>query len=318
MNTKIVYTVVSGENDIFLPQAMVATYTARKHNPSANIILMVDQSTEPFVHNRLSSVKNYVDDIVVVKVPEELNKTQRSRYLKTTLRNNIKGDYLYIDTDTVVTGDLSDIDNMSTHMAAVFDRHSKIDEHAYKKKIESDISIVGLQIKDLHNCYFNSGVMFVKDCSITHKLYDLWYKYWDEARRNSQNIDQPALAKANRNCGFPIEELSGVWNCQLSDNFLNYLTDAKILHYFSSMNQSPFLLFDMNIFNKILNSGSVPPEIILILEKPKEFFIRRHLIIYGKDVLFYHTCLHSIFTHHKAIFNIFEYFAKILVTKKNW
>lgn len=318
MNTKIVYTVVSGENDIYLPQAMVATYTARKHNPSANIILMVDQFTEVFVDSQLSAIKNYVNDVIVVKVPEELNMTQRSRYLKTTLRSNIKGDYLYIDTDTVVTCNLSDIDKMSSCVAAVLDRHSKIDEHTYKKKIENDTSIAGLQLNDLHGYYFNSGVMLVKDCPTTHKLYDLWYKYWDEARKNGQNIDQPPLAKANRDCGFPIEELSGVWNCQLSDNFINYLTDAKILHYYSSMDQSPFRLFDKTIFNKVLCTGSIPSEIISELERPKEFFIRKHLIVYGKDIFFYHTCLHAIFTYHERVFNVFELFAKILVTKKLW
>jgi len=34
-------------------------------------------------------------------VPEELNQVQRSRYLKTTLRSILTGDYLFVDTDTV-------------------------------------------------------------------------------------------------------------------------------------------------------------------------------------------------------------------------
>ena len=84
MKTKIVYTVVSDRQDVYLPQAMVASYTARKTNPTAQIVLVVDQETNVVIDNCLPNIKKYVSEIVVVEVPDEMNKMHRSRYLKTT------------------------------------------------------------------------------------------------------------------------------------------------------------------------------------------------------------------------------------------
>lgn len=318
MKTKIVYTVVGGDCDIYLPQTMVAAYTARKYNPAANIIVVTDYATSSVINAKLPAIKDYINDVVVVDVPTELNNMQRSRYLKTTLRQHIKGDFLYIDTDTVVTRELSEVDNLNVEIGAVLDRHTQIGEHTFYKKIENDISIVGLSISNLRNCYYNGGVIYVKDTPLTHKLYDLWHKYWNESRKQGKSIDQPALAKANIDCNYPIQELSGIWNCQLSDNFVNYLANAKILHYFASGNSSPFLLYDNDIFKSILEKEQIPDALILSLEKSKEFFVKNHLIVYGEDMWFYRTYLHTIFKYHKKAFRIFEYFARVLITKRLW
>lgn len=316
MKTNIVYTVISGENDVYLPQAMVAAYTARKYNPAANIILVTDQPTNVVINTKLPVIKDYINEILVVDIPMELNKMQRSRYLKTTLRHNIKGDILYVDTDTVVTGDLSEIDNLKVDIGAVLDRHVNIGEHNLRGKIEMDISVVGLQIDDLHNCYFNGGVMFVKDTPNAYKFYDLWYKYWEESRKCGKSIDQPALAKANKDCNYPIKELCGIWNCQLSDNFINYLSDAKILHYFASNKKSPYGLYDNSVFIDILENGGLTDRIRCILDNPKQLFRKRHLLVYDDDVHFYHTYLHTMYSYHKNIFNIMECISKVMIKKK--
>lgn len=318
MKTKIVYTVISGDSDIYLPQTMVAAYTARRYNPNASIIIVTDYATNLVINTRLSAIKGYVSDIIVVDIPTELNKMQRSRYLKTTLRHHVKGDFLYVDTDTIITGDLSEADNLNVEIGAVLDRHTKMEEHVFKKKIESEISVVGLQIRDLRNCYFNSGVMYVKDTQTAYELYDLWYKYWDGSRKQGISIDQPALAKANKDCNYPIQELSGIWNCQLQDNFVNYLSNALILHYFASAKSSPFLLYDDDIFKSILENGEIPEMLVSKLEKPKEFFVKNHLLVYGKDILFYRTHLYAIFKYHEKVFRIFEYFAHMLVNRRLW
>ncbi len=113
MKTKIVYLVVGGENDIYISQTMVAAYTARKYNPDVEILLVVDKTTSDVIDKKIQKIKGVVTEIVVVDCPCDLNNMQKSRYLKTTLRKNIKGDFLFIDSDTVVTCDLSEIDNIN-------------------------------------------------------------------------------------------------------------------------------------------------------------------------------------------------------------
>lgn len=315
MKTKIVYTVIGGKNDMYLPQALIAGYSARLYNPSTTIILVVDTETASAIDETMTSFYKYFDSIIKIEVPKELSKMQKSRYLKTTLRQNIVGDFLYIDTDTVVTCDLSSIDDCPHSIAAVLDRHSLVSEHEFKEKISKDISFVGMTISDLKDKYFNGGVMYVKDNEVAHIFYDRWHSYWDTARKKGKNIDQPPLAKANKDCGYPIEEIDGTWNCQLSDNFINFLTDSKILHYFASNNRSPYCFFDSDLYRDIIEKGDIPYTIKKKLDKPKQLFLSKHLLAYGYDVPFLRTHLHALYVYHRYVFNIFELFAKLLVKK---
>lgn len=316
MKTKIVYSVVSGKDDIYLPQALVAGYTARRYNPMATILLVMDQETKRTADEHLSSIKNYFTDIVVRDVPPTFTQVQKSRYLKTTLRECIEGDFIFIDTDTVITSDISEIDSQSDDIAAVLDRHINVENHIQRKEISLDIANVGLNIKDLCNKYFNSGVIFAKDTPIAHKLFKCWNNAWNEARKKGQTIDQPSLAKANMECGYPIAELSGEWNCQLSDNFLSYLSNAKILHYFASNKKSPYKLYDNNIFMQILKDGDVSEKLKCQLEKPKTFFTEEHSVIMNEDIMFNKTFVHLIYQHHYWVFKLFEYISKFITTKR--
>lgn len=313
MKTKIVYTVISGKNDMYLPQALIAGYSARLYNPSATIILVVDTETASAIDETMTSFYKYFDSIIKIEVPREFSKMQKSRYLKTTLRHNIVGDFLYIDTDTVVTCDLSSIDDCPHSIAAVLDRHSLVSEHELKEKISKDISFVGMTINDLKDKYFNGGVMYVKDNEMAHIFYDKWHSYWDAARKEGKNIDQPPLAKANKECGYPIEEIDGTWNCQLADNFINYLQNAKVLHYFASDGKSPYLLNDARTFQEVMKVGDIPSWLKQKLESPKCYFIEKHFLAFDEDIHFLRTNVHTMYIYHRWIFNILEFISKNLI-----
>lgn len=316
MKTKIVYTVVSGSQDVYLPQVMVASYTARKTNPTAQIVLVVDQETNVVINNCLPNIKKYVSEIIVVNVPDGMNKMHRSRYLKTTLRQHISGDFLFVDADTVITCDLSEIDDVDMEIAAVLDRHSPVSEHELVDGIKSAIIKLSLNLQDLKDKYFNSGVMLVKDSPIAYQLYERWYENWNKSLTTTKGIDQPPLALANKQCGYPIQELNGIWNCQLSDNFLNYFFNAKVLHYFASNKRSPYLLYDQDIFKEVLDYGDIPGWLIEQLEHPYSFFKPHHLLVYGDDLVFVRSHIHVIYKYHPFVYKIMEFFSKMLVTKK--
>lgn len=315
MKTKIVYTVVSGKGDIYLPQAMVAAYSARKYNPNAEIILVVDTDTSLVIDQDLPGIKKYLNDVIVVDVPEGMSKMHKSRYLKTTLRNVVKGDFLYIDTDTVVTADLSAIDDCKADVACALDRHALVHEHTLANGIAKDIKPFGLTLNDLKDRYFNAGVTFVKDTEKANNLFNKWYECWEKYRHSTRGIDQPPMALANKECGYVIEELDGKWNCQLSDDFINYLADAKILHYFASNGKSPYRLFNDSVFKEVMENGDVPEWLKKVLDHPKSFFTPKHLLVYGDDVRFCRTYLHVMFVYHKRVFGIFERLAKLMATR---
>ena len=302
MKTKLVYTLVCDVNDIYLGQAIISAYTARIHNPKSLIVLVTDRPTGEIV-NKSKGISSYFDEIIIVDVPDDLNNVQASRYLKTTLRQTISGDYLYIDTDTVINGDLSECDSFTADIAAIIDRHTLVEHHPTLEAVANDLKTVGLAVEDLDN-----------DLAIN--FYLRWHHHWDIARRSGHNIDQPPLAKANKECGYIIQELPGIWNCQMVDNFINYMDNAKILHYFASHKRSPYKLYDNSLLMTVQEEGVISDELKMVLEHPQSFFREQHLLVYDEDVAFNHSYVHDMYAYHRWVFNFFEFISRLLVTKK--
>ena len=127
MKTKIIYVLVSNENDCYLEQALVSIYSLRLYNPDANLLLLVDEETSRTLENGIRKlILNYVSKLVIVDVPFHYSKQQKSRYIKTSLRSQVIGDFLFIDCDTIINEELKDIDNLSCEIAAVPDCHLSI------------------------------------------------------------------------------------------------------------------------------------------------------------------------------------------------
>lgn len=86
MKTKIIYVLVSNENDCYLEQALVSIYSLRLYNPDANLLLLVDEETSRTLENGIRKlILNYVSKLVIVDVPFHYSKQQKSRYIKTSL-----------------------------------------------------------------------------------------------------------------------------------------------------------------------------------------------------------------------------------------
>lgn len=316
MKTKIVFSVVSGKKGIYLAQAMVAAYSCRRHNPDATILLVVDQDTATVIEEECSNIKKYVSEVVVVETPKTYSNMLRSRYLKTTLRQNIEGDFLFIDTDTVIADSLASADDIKGDVCAVIDIHTLVSEHFRQDYIMKTLSFVDLNLSDLRDRYFNSGVMYVKDSPMSHRLFNLWYKYWLESLTNGSGVDQPALAKANKECGYAITELDGAWNCQLAHNYINYLSKAKILHYFNANDTKSYKLQDVSVLKEVAECGDVPQWLAKDLENPKSLFAKHNVVAYGEDMQFLRTYVRFMYVYHRWLFRIFEYISRCLITKR--
>ena len=122
MNTKVVYVLVSNKNDYYVEMLQLSLYSLRIFHPDDIVEVVMDEKTYSRLvkqkHRLLADVKP-----IVVEIPKEYSLMQRSRYLKTRLREIIVGDFLYLDTDTVVAGPLGEVDHFSGVIAAVWDNH---------------------------------------------------------------------------------------------------------------------------------------------------------------------------------------------------
>jgi hypothetical protein len=161
---------------------------------------------------------------VVVPIPNGYSSTQRSRYLKTSLREIISGDFIFLDTDTVIAGPLGEVDSFQCDIAAVWESHNG---EIFKKQTEPNDWEKLFSVKQ-----FNTGVLYVKDTATTHLFFQQWHENWKYCVSRGCHFDQPGFRKAYAESGIEIEQMSGIWNCQVTRaTSAPFIDDAKVLHY---------------------------------------------------------------------------------------
>jgi lipopolysaccharide biosynthesis glycosyltransferase len=318
MKTKIVYAVTSDETDIYLEQALLSVFSLRKHNPDAYVELVVDQDTDATIAGKRGEILKYIDNKIVVNVPEEYNKVCRSRWLKTSLRQHVKGDFLFIDSDTIVTDNLEEIDCFTGDIGAVKDKHVLIGKNGKKNILRVNAERDGWSWSETL-AYYNSGVMFVKDSAFTHKFYQIWHNKWVYIQGNTGDYkDQSSLAATNESLQYPIRELSGEWNCQIIRNGIIYLAKAKIMHYMIYEKEPhPWIFYNHDILNEIKELGYISDRISKLVVEAKFSFDVPNMIISGNELMFFDSAVFKI-CKKRRYFSLFNSCATFLlkITRK--
>lgn len=236
MRTKIVYVVASLDDDIYMEQAIVSAWSVRHYNPDCRIEMVCCQDTFATLNSGVrAQYKSLFDQIHVCEFQPEQSMMERSRWMKTTLREIIEGDYLFLDTDTVVCADLSYVDDFNFEIGMVLDCNCE-----FRKTLVCDWVIPTM--KEMYDIdvsketnYFNGGVAFVRDCKLTREFYRHWNELWVHSLRHFNKWkDQQPLMKANIDMGYVITEMSGNLNCQVAES-IQYLHTAHVMHFFNSL-----------------------------------------------------------------------------------
>lgn len=227
---KVVY-ILTGSGDVFLlNQLKISVASLQMHTPNVNIILLTDDNTKEFLLENKFNIK--CGAIQAVEIDNVFSAKEKSRYLKTKMRSLVEGDFLYIDTDTVICEDLTDIHAVQ-RTSAVLDNNMPVSDKIWDfQGVIDRASRFGYSV-GYDNKHFNGGVIWCKDDVDTHLFFNEWHNLWLETRKRGIVLDQLSLNEVNnRKNGF-LNELDGMWNCQLRYG-LPFLANAKILHYFAS------------------------------------------------------------------------------------
>lgn len=292
MIPQIVYVLVANEKNLYLEEMWVSIFSLRRHHPEATVKVLMDIETKEYL-SRFPQLTSMIDETVVVQTPAGYNAKQRSRQIKTTIRNVLKGDYIFIDTDTVICkpldGIVEDIRELKDFrgIAAVREGHVTMKETLFpptgtvKRIFDIDISKSPLMT--------NSGVMFVADIPFTHEFYKRWNENWKRScfeKGNSQ--DQPSLYATDCQYGYVIRELSGIYNAQVAMS-LKYYADAVILHWWhmdfiEDQSYSPY--FSLEIYQDLKKEGEITPQIEELIINAKQSFVSPTMPVGKEHILF--------------------------------
>lgn len=314
MNTKCVYVLVSAQKDYYLEQSLISAYSLRLNNPEANITVAVDIDTYNGLTGKRAEIKKYVTEFIVIDCPEGYNGMRKSRYIKTNLRKFIKGDFLYLDSDTVVSDSLDEIDDCGLELGAVYDSNrtqlignSGSIADGYINNSMKQLgwpSVIGWP-------NYNGGVMYAKDCETAHRFYERWYDLWLECTKQNVNIDMPGLCRANIEMGGVIKELPGIWNCQIQRQGLPLLPQAKIIHCFTGGNVSMYSLCTERVLSKIKSLGYLDDEIIGMVKNAKTAFEESTTIVTTREAILVKYPIVQLFFDNYSLFRVLNKIAEL-------
>jgi len=281
------YTLTSSTNDIYYEQFLLSAMSLKLLMPDAQVILLCDTKTKETLTGNRREYEKLVTETFTVDAPPEMPQIEVSRWVRTSMRRLVPGDFLFLDGDTIVTDDLSAIANAGIKFGACLDKHSLINRHAKSRNIIELDKKLGFN-SHLSNRHYNGGVLYCADTPETHKFFDRWHKLWLFSKSKNIQRDQPSLNMAIYENPSLFTELDGIWNCQIAFNGLPYLANSKIIHYFATdfiFNSSPFILASEHIFKEIKEAGVIPEKTLELLKNPRTAFVPESRIVAGDDML---------------------------------
>lgn len=288
MNTQIVYVLIGSERTLFLEELWVSLYSLRHYHPEEKVTVLVDEPTEIRIKER-KQLYDMISELRVVDVPIEYNDRLRSRYIKTNLRNLIDGDYFYIDTDTVITERLDEIDNIDVkNIGMVPELHGTFKEHMTYNLICNDVKrIFDADVSD-SRYWYNTGCMLVRDNEMTHEFFKRWNENWKYSSfEKNVTSDMRAMIYTDKSLGYICESIPDLYNCQIAMS-IKYFHEAKIIHFwhmradFTPMQEySPFT--SREIYRRIRTEKEISKETAKIILNAKSSFDRMSMIVGESD-----------------------------------
>ena len=287
MNTPILYVLTSSESDLYLEELWISLYSLHHFNKEVTVKVLSDKVTTERIKAN-PELFSMIDDLYPVDVPKEYPAKVRSRFIKTNIRNLIDGDFLFIDTDTVICASLDEIDRLPVkNIGMVPELHGPFKEHlTYNYTVADTNRIFGIDAGD-SPYWFNSGCMLVRDNNFTHVFFAKWKENWKySAFMKNNSSDQRALLKTDHDYGYIIECIPDVYNAQIAMS-IKWFYEAKIIHfwhfrkYFTpNMEFSPF--FSHQIYRELKKKRTIDKEIAYMILHCKSTF-RNDSMICGED-----------------------------------
>lgn len=284
MKTKIVYVLVSNPEDLFYEQCLISVLSLKHNMHDAEVVLVCDNETQGSMTGLRSEIIPYLSDIKVIKFDSSVSKIERSRKLKVNLRSIVNGDYLYIDCDTLIVDDLSDIDLVEDSMAAVLDGHHNLPGHPLRSYFAKQNEHLCYNFNDEEK-YFSGGVIYSKDDDISKNLYGRWNDNYTKSISHGILQDEPSLCLSNLELGHTIYELGGEWNCQVRFGAL-YLAKAKILHFCSKRNMPVNILATKEFLYRVKKMGINTPHLQQYIQDWHQTMLDTLVLSSGYDAIF--------------------------------
>lgn len=269
----VCYILADNAKLLYYNQLLISLSSLRKREYIGKVFVVMDTKTAITLQEKnRQELSEFNAQPIIVYIPDEYSQKEKSRYLKTSLREYLEGDFLYIDTDTVIADALPN-EITDAELALVSDGNkSKKNAYGTSSYRENLCHKCGYALVPEYE-YYNSGVIWARDSEKTHAFFSEWHKEWKHCRSCGVIQDQPSLYYVNSKQGGVISELDGKWNvqicCLMSLQFLNI---SLIIHYYNSPWESMRAIYQLSN-PEIQLKGYRSTEVQAIIDSPKDALV---------------------------------------------
>lgn len=322
---KFLYVLVHSKTGFYLEQTYFSMLSLKHVMPNASISLIVDCETDKNSSSFFKAIKQLINEYKVVPIDKSMPSIAKSRFLKTTMRQNIEGDFLYIDSDTIWANPIDESD-FTFDIMGVLDGNCFLEDNPVRDYIQTVCQKTNFISKSKY--YVNGGVMYSKDTPFSHDFFKKWHNYWLISSKSGYFVDQPSLNALISEISSPeIVLLPGTYNAQITFSW-DFFFNAKIIHYFTysiehdEKIKQPYILKNKDFWQKISVNG-ITDDVIEIINNPLIAFSKGFKIISQEENNFKHTYLYGFakdlymkkIRGQKSRFDFFEKILSIIAKK---
>jgi|SRR6266487_4678867 len=251
MSGRVVYVVTSEGRDIYSVMTRVSAASLRITNRPYKVIVVCDPNSAAEMQRKRDPLLGEVNELVTFETAAG-DAGFRNRFLKTNLRNLIDGPYLFLDSDTLIRGDLSELFSSTADIACAANHSKHRVELQIWEEDKAALNAMGWQIRD--DVYVNGGLMLCNDTPGARRLAADWHRRWLACyQRIDRYRDQPALNAAICATDTNLEILPPRFNAQIK-TAPETAADAVVWHFYTSMNARPITTFEV-LLERVLNGG---------------------------------------------------------------
>jgi hypothetical protein len=229
-NGHVCYVVVADGWDRHARMAWISASSVRICEPSARITMLVDAGV-PGARTAAAKLEDVADEVRLVDAPVT-GAVARNRYLKITLRQQVEGDVLYLDSDTLAIAPFFGTFEDAADVAAAIDFNHRPELHWFPPNLEAQYRALGWKYP--LEQYLNGGVIWLRDTSGARRFSREWLERWTlQVERFGTATDQASLNSALDASGVRWSVLPASVNAMVVKPTFDHRR-ARILHFFGT------------------------------------------------------------------------------------
>ena len=248
---------------MFSTMTRISIASLRLTNPRFKITIILDEISEKVLRKSSDPLLMEVDEVVTIPTPDG-SSVFRNRHIKTRLGTLISGPFLFLDSDTIIRGDISVLYNCNGDIAAV----PNLSQKTIGKQIwDQDLKTLKKMNWKIRNDYYvNGGVLFCNPTRSTISFFESWHSKWLKSNEKLELYrDQPALNSAIYDSTIRLKILPNVYNAQFRGN-PSVAKNAMVWHYYSTAQKSiPVTSFEILCLQLMKNKDNALDNVASII-----------------------------------------------------